>query len=64
MRSLRELCLRDLSNGGRGIRNHVEANLVNPLARHLFDSNARSGDHFIVNDLQSAQLTLVKTNLC
>lgn len=64
MHALRELCLKDLSNGGRGIRNHVEANLVNPLARHLFDSNAQSGDHFIVNELQGAQLTLVKTSPC
>src|SRR5262249_5999887 len=29
---LRKLCLADLSNGGRGIRNKVEAHLVNPLA--------------------------------
>ena len=34
---LRELCLADLSNGGRGIRNKVETHLVNPLARALFD---------------------------
>ena len=34
---LRELCLADLSDGGRGIRNQLEAHLVNPLARLLFD---------------------------
>jgi energy-coupling factor transporter ATP-binding protein EcfA2 len=34
---LREICLNDLSDGGRGIRNQLEAHLVNPLARLLFD---------------------------
>jgi hypothetical protein len=34
---LREICLGDLSDGGRGIRNQLEAQLVNPLARLLFD---------------------------
>lgn len=35
--TLKELCTRDLSNGGRGIRNKIEAHLINPLARALFD---------------------------
>ena len=35
--TLAKLCLSDLSNGGRGIRNKVEAHLVNPLARALFE---------------------------
>ena len=35
--SLRHLCTADLTNGGRGIRNMIEAHLVNPLARALFD---------------------------
>jgi hypothetical protein len=34
---LREICHSDLSDGGRGIRNQLEAHLVNPLARLLFD---------------------------
>ena len=34
---LGEICLSDLSDGGRGIRNQLEAHLVNPLARLLFD---------------------------
>src|SRR5262249_37745441 len=34
--ALRTLCLADLSNGGRGIRNQVEAHLINPLSRTLF----------------------------
>ena len=35
--TLRALCTTDLSNGGRGIRNMIEAHLINPLARALFD---------------------------
>lgn len=34
---LRQLCTADLTNGGRGIRNMIEAHLINPLARALFD---------------------------
>jgi hypothetical protein len=36
---LRELCLADLSHGGRGVRNQLEAHLINPLARALFDQD-------------------------
>jgi energy-coupling factor transporter ATP-binding protein EcfA2 len=43
---LREQCLRDLSNGGRGIRNQLEVALVNPLARQLFDQDAQQGQSF------------------
>ena len=38
--ALAQVCLEDLSNGGRGIRNKVELHLVNPLARALFDADA------------------------
>ncbi len=38
--SLSELCLADLSNGGRGVRNQLEAHLINPLARALFENTA------------------------
>ena len=37
--ALKELCLADLSNGGRGIRNQLEVHFVNPLARLLFDED-------------------------
>jgi ATP-dependent Clp protease ATP-binding subunit ClpA len=37
---LQAVCLTDLSNGGRGIRNQLEAHLVNPLARALFEHPA------------------------
>jgi ATP-dependent Clp protease ATP-binding subunit ClpA len=55
--NLRSLCLRDLNNGGRGIRNQVEAHLVNPLARTLFDLEATSGDAFEVSRVESEPLT-------
>jgi MoxR-like ATPase len=59
LRALRTLCLRDLSNGGRGIRNQVEAQLLNPLARALFDQNARAGEHYRVDSIEPGRLTLV-----
>jgi hypothetical protein len=54
------LCLRDLSNGGRGIRNQVEAHLLNPLARSLFDLDAKPGDGFVVDELEPGRLSLSK----
>jgi energy-coupling factor transporter ATP-binding protein EcfA2 len=48
---LRKLCLADLSNGGRGIRNKVETHLVNPLARALFDQDAKAGSGFVIQTL-------------
>jgi len=59
--SLRALCLADLSNGGRGIRNQVEAHLINPLSRALFDSGAQSGRQYEITGIQpgaSTTLTL------
>jgi hypothetical protein len=48
---LRALCLTDLSNGGRGIRNKVETHLINPLARALFDQDAKAGSVFVIQSL-------------
>ncbi|MFJ7809766.1 AAA family ATPase [Pseudomonas asiatica] len=56
--ALHTLCLRDLSNGGRGIRNQLEAHLLNPLARALFDQDAQTGEHFAISDLGADGLTL------
>ncbi len=50
---LRALCLADLSNGGRGIRNHLEALFINPLSRALFDSEARPGGRYRVEALSA-----------
>jgi ATP-dependent Clp protease ATP-binding subunit ClpA len=57
--ALRHVCLSDLSNGGRGIRNQLEAHLLNPLSRQLFDVGGQPGDGF---ELQSngAELQLVR----
>ncbi len=55
---LRELCLKDLTNGGRGIRNMVEAHLANPLARALFDTGATSGA-FEISDLIPGAVTSI-----
>ncbi|CAO4162730.1 AAA family ATPase [Methylorubrum populi] len=49
--ALRQACLSDLSNGGRGIRNKVESGLISPLARALFDRDAAPGDAFSVTTL-------------
>jgi ATP-dependent Clp protease ATP-binding subunit ClpA len=57
--ALRSLCLADLSNGGRGIRNQVEAHLVNPLSRALFDAGAKPGDCYEIQSvLPGASTTL------
>jgi ATP-dependent Clp protease ATP-binding subunit ClpA len=48
---LEELCLGDLSNGGRGIRNQVEVHLINPLARALFALDPQSGDKVTIADV-------------
>jgi MoxR-like ATPase len=49
---LAAVCLADLSNGGRGIRNKVETHLVNPLARALFDADARPGADLRITDIR------------
>ena len=54
---LATLCLSDLSNGGRGIRNQVESHLVNPLSRALFDSDAQSGSSWRVKALFTERVT-------
>lgn len=62
--ALRTLCLADLSNGGRGIRNQVEAHLINPLSRALFDRGAQPGGHYEILSVQpgaSTELTLSGT---
>lgn len=56
--ALHELCLQDLSNGGRGIRNQLEARLLNPLSRALFDGDARPGERFHISELNAGGLTL------
>lgn len=57
--TLLRLCLTDLTNGGRGIRNQVEAHLINPLSRALFDSNAEKGIFEITEITPGAVTTVV-----
>jgi hypothetical protein len=57
---LRTLCLSDLSNGGRGIRNKVETNLINPLARALFDADAKPGDRFEIRGIEQEAVTTLQ----
>lgn len=56
--TLHSLCLQDLSNGGRGIRNQLEARLLNPLSRALFDQDAQPGEHFTITELSNSGLTM------
>jgi ATP-dependent Clp protease ATP-binding subunit ClpA len=43
MKKIEDWCLKDLSNGGRGIGNRLESILVNPLSRTLFQGENRPG---------------------
>lgn len=56
--TLHSLCLQDLSNGGRGIRNQLEARLLNPLSRALFDQDAQPGEHFTITELDITGLKM------
>ena len=47
-RDLLEKVVGNLDNGGRGINNVIEKLLINPLARHIFDEQIRSGEKRIV----------------
>jgi energy-coupling factor transporter ATP-binding protein EcfA2 len=56
--ALRAVCLADLSNGGRGIRNQLESHLINPLARALFEEESPSGSFRVVGLESGATTTL------
>lgn len=60
---LRTLCLTDLSNGGRGIRNQLESRFVNPLARTLFDAEAAPGSRVEVLHVQHGVTTTLEWRL-
>jgi ATP-dependent Clp protease ATP-binding subunit ClpA len=57
---LRKLCLADLSNGGRGIRNQVETHLINPLSRALFDGGAQPGGRYEILEVQPGASTTLE----
>jgi hypothetical protein len=48
---LKELCIRDLANGGRGIGNRLESLFVNPLSRALFGTALESRSKLEVVEL-------------
>ena len=56
---LRSICLADLSHGGRGIRNQLEAHFINPLARALFDQDSADG-RYQIEALESGTTTTLK----
>jgi ATP-dependent Clp protease ATP-binding subunit ClpA len=58
--ALQQRCIGDLSNGGRGIRNQLEAHLLNPLARGLFDQDAQPGDRFAIAGIDAGAFQLEK----
>jgi ATP-dependent Clp protease ATP-binding subunit ClpA len=62
MQVLRKLCLSDLSNGGRGIRNKIEMHLVNPLSRAIFDEDIEYGSYLSITSVDQGAVT--KLNLC
>jgi ATP-dependent Clp protease ATP-binding subunit ClpA len=48
---LLSLCIRDLSNGGRGIGNALESVFINPLARALFATELEQRSAITVSDI-------------
>jgi energy-coupling factor transporter ATP-binding protein EcfA2 len=48
-------CTADLSQGGRGIGNRLEAWLINPLARALFDNDVPAGSVLTVEGVGDAE---------
>lgn len=58
LESLKGLCLSDLTNGGRGIRNQLEAHFLNPLARELFDRGARAGERYRIDAINAEGLDI------
>lgn len=63
LETLRDLCLKDLSNGGRGIRNKIEAHLVNPLSRALFDENIATGSQLSIRSIETGKVTKLELAL-
>jgi ATP-dependent Clp protease ATP-binding subunit ClpA len=62
---LRKRCTQDLTNGGRGIGNQLEAWLIHPLARALFDGNVQQGASITIASIEEKdggpRLTLAET---
>lgn len=61
LKTLESLCLTDLSNGGRGIRNKLELHFVNPLSRAIFDLNPTTGQKMTISSIEAMEKHTVLT---
>jgi ATP-dependent Clp protease ATP-binding subunit ClpB len=61
--SLLALCTRDLSNGGRGIGNQIEAAFINPLGRALFAFPLQGRDSVAVREVAEDENRIVSVRL-
>ncbi|MDR1351269.1 MAG: AAA family ATPase [Zoogloeaceae bacterium] len=60
---LKAWCVSDLSNGGRGIGNQLEACLINPLARALFALDLQGRSSVRVMELSKDEKNIVSARL-
>ena len=60
---LRELCTKDLGNGGRGIGNQLESLFVNPLARAMFRFPLAGRTTLAVKDLAEDENRIMTVTL-
>lgn len=58
--TLKHLCIADLHNGGRGIRNQLEYHFINPLSRELFDLEPHPGESYVI---EAIHVDATKTSL-
>jgi ATP-dependent Clp protease ATP-binding subunit ClpA len=63
LEQLKTWCVSDLSNGGRGIGNQLEACLINPLARALFSLNLQERGNIMVMELNKDEKNIVSARL-
>ena len=56
-------CIRDLSNGGRGIGNQLESVFINPLARALFALDLEGRQQIRVVELRESEEKIVTLRL-
>jgi len=61
---LQSICLADLTNGGRGIRNQLEAHFVNPLTRVLFDATLPTGSTVKITGIRQGAVTELDWEAC
>ena len=57
--TLKQHCLADLSNGGRGIRNQLESYLINPLSRAVFDQDLQPNSAYQIVEIATGETTQI-----